>query len=730
MANERGSFSSPEPSYGSPVPITDRPASLNDRPGEGHALKDAFPATTNGQAIHPWTPKGKPSEIQRFIGWSCGLVLILVCGWGLLAVALYLTRHETRNMEVAGGVAALLSLGMFFFLERNLWLSRFMGLRITEKTVPWAEALFLWVFGIPGLLWRSTQNEQAEAAARAAGEAKGSRKGSQQDTQQVDSTREVIETIVFVVVLVLLLKSFVAEAFVIPTGSMAQTLWGYQKVVSCPKCGQDFPVNCSSEVDPTDGPPTHVNGCTCPNCLQPIAFANSDPDYLHAHPDHVVIPDPGWSSGDRVLVAKFVYDLLEKVPDRLDVVVFKYPGDEDHFPITGPQKNHVPMNYIKRLIGRGGETIAIHKGKIYVLTVDKGLQYDEYEKAKTDPQLASLLWQLKYTHRNDSEAERRFKQGQFLIVRKSPDTMLAMKRLVYDNDHPAKDMQDQPRWFSIDQNLWASNGGNGFLVDAADKEDTHWLRYHHLLRGFHGKPRLITDFMGYNTWEGGLHGGAPSENWASDLILECEVDVDKAEGDLVLELSKGVDRFRARWDLSSGMCTLLRVTDDRETKLDSKPTKLTRKGTYRLRFANVDDKLTVWVDGSLPFGEEGVIYTPALESGPTKENDLDRPASIGVRGAALKVNHLKLYRDTYYTVGQRPSDSDVAGIDFSDPETWRPLRNMPLLTIYVQPDHFLCMGDNSPESSDGRSWGLVPKRLMLGRALMVYYPFNRVGRIR
>jgi signal peptidase I len=44
--------------------------------------------------------------------------------------------------------------------------------------------------------------------------------------------------------------------------------------------------------------------------------------------------------------------------------------------------------------------------------------------------------------------------------------------------------------------------------------------------------------------------------------------------------------------------------------------------------------------------------------------------------------------------------------------------------MYVQPSHYLCLGDNSPESSDGRYWGLVPQRLLLGRALMVYYPFN------
>src|SRR5262249_35048353 len=55
-----------------------------------------------------------------------------------------------------------------------------------------------------------------------------------------DTFREIIETVVFVVVLVLLLKSFVAEAFVIPTGSMAETLYGYQKLVTCPVCGEEF----------------------------------------------------------------------------------------------------------------------------------------------------------------------------------------------------------------------------------------------------------------------------------------------------------------------------------------------------------------------------------------------------------------------------------------------------------------------------------------------------------
>jgi signal peptidase I len=81
-----------------------------------------------------------------------------------------------------------------------------------------------------------------------------------------DSFREVVETVVFVIVLVLLLKTFVAEAFVIPTGSMATTLLGNHLDVECPQCKYRFIVNASSELDDPTGLPHAVQGCTCENC--------------------------------------------------------------------------------------------------------------------------------------------------------------------------------------------------------------------------------------------------------------------------------------------------------------------------------------------------------------------------------------------------------------------------------------------------------------------------------
>ena len=92
---------------------------------------------------------------------------------------------------------------------------------------------------------------------------------------QRSSIRDFLETVVFfIVVAALLLKTFVAEAYVIPTGSMATTLWGNQKDVQCPRCGYTFPVNCSSEGDVHSGPSVAVLGCTCPNCRHEITEKN------------------------------------------------------------------------------------------------------------------------------------------------------------------------------------------------------------------------------------------------------------------------------------------------------------------------------------------------------------------------------------------------------------------------------------------------------------------------
>jgi len=49
----------------------------------------------------------------------------------------------------------------------------------------------------------------------------------------------------------------------------------------------------------------------------------------------------------------------------------------------------------------------------------------------------------------------------------------------------------------------------------------------------------------------------------------------------------------------------------------------------------------------------------------------------------------------------------------------------PGVRITVPPHRYLAMGDNSASSLDGRSWGTIPDKDVVGRPLFIYYPFTR-----
>ena len=57
-------------------------------------------------------------------------------------------------------------------------------------------------------------------------------------------------------ILALVVRGFEAQAFVIPTGSMAPTLMGRHKEITCPQCGFVYAVNASEEVEPRAYPAT------------------------------------------------------------------------------------------------------------------------------------------------------------------------------------------------------------------------------------------------------------------------------------------------------------------------------------------------------------------------------------------------------------------------------------------------------------------------------------------
>ena len=203
---------------------------------------------------------------------------------------------------------------------------------------------------------------------------------SRKPARRADNWRETIESIVVAFVLAFLFRTFEAEAFVIPTGSMAPTLYGQHRDVYCEQCGTRFAAgvnSSSSDAEVSDGviiPGFRSHFAVCPNAN--CRFPNN------------VLEDEIFA-GDRILVNKFPYEF--KNPERWDVVVFKFP-------------EQARTNYIKRLAGMPGEELKIEGGNVWVRPLNK------------------------------PEAE-------FAIARKSPEKQRRLQLPVHDNDHPARAAQ-------------------------------------------------------------------------------------------------------------------------------------------------------------------------------------------------------------------------------------------------------------------------------------------------
>lgn len=533
------------------------------------------------------------------------------------------------------------------------------------------------------------------------------------------AVRETVESVVIAFVLAFMFRTFEAEAFVIPTGSMAPTLMGRHKDLTCPECGFAFQASASEEVN-EDGTPKRdfqlhmVRRCTCPMCRHTFEVDTGRKEHRSF-------------KGDRIIVAKFPYQFGE--PQRWDVAVFRYPGE-------------AYKNYIKRLVGLPHETVRIYCGDIYV-------------------------------------RDHRQQDAEFQIQRKPPGKLLAMLQPVFDNDlMPAviRSGFSTPRWQPEQvpagtPNWQAEDDCRAYRVAAGSQTEV-WLRYRHLvptkaqwamvLRGGQRqplppgeqlRPQLVSDFSAYNSsqsWEFPQQPDLIGLHPVGDLALECQLEVLSQSGQAILELVKGGRRFQCRFDIANGAATM--CVDGQPTVISGgkqyqyHPTARTGvcgPGKYRLRLSNCDEQLLLWVDGKLVRFDADTCYPPLHNQQPQVE-DL-APAGIASLGAALRVSSLKLWRDVYYIAdssSQPLSDYPKSEIglppspDFlADSKQWSVFQRRRAVEFTLKTDEFLALGDNSPKSKDSRVWGgvevdgkLVPscvhRDLLIGKALFIHWPHS------
>jgi signal peptidase I len=514
--------------------------------------------------------------------------------------------------------------------------------------------------------------------------------------------RDTIESILIAFILAFIFRAFVVEAFVIPTGSMAPTLLGAHARFTCDDCGYQFDHNYSSPGGDDQSIPAQVPGDLFPPPTRD--FRDRDEHHLDCPNCGHVLHDPTRPRkpvpihyGDRILVLKYAY--LLSSPARWDVVVFKTPDrtDDERRQVVPPYT----VNYIKRLVGRPGESAFILDGDIYVGAAD-------------------------------AEPERH------VVQTKPRSAQEALWRIVYDNDYrPAREDWREP---------WVGDGGDGWgpapghrdagltpqrVLKFDNPAGAGWLRFD---AEASGGNQALTDWLAYaatkyaGAGDSYDHRSLIGRNNVSDLKLSLFYERHGGDGPLRLQLTKLGRAFTA--ELTPGRARLLSgdERDGEPVELASAALPTSSGRPLHVEFMNVDYQVTLRVDGRDLIRTTPEQYRPDVDTllrGWRSKTQPKPEIRLGAEAQACTLSHITLWRDVYYT--NQDSENYSSDIKWGIPS--RPVR--------LGPDEYWVLGDNSLMSGDGRYWGMpvdlpeeglraqpgvVPGRFLLGKAFFVYWP--------
>jgi signal peptidase I len=201
----------------------------------------------------------------------------------------------------------------------------------------------------------------------------------------------------------------------------------------------------------------------------------------------------------------------------------------------------------------------------------------------------------------------------------------------------------------------------------------------------------------------------------SDLMVRFYCRSAGSQGRVGIALSKYETNYKAWIDLAGEMVICRDEKGKESEELARKSIEpLNIDDSNIIKFANVDHQLI------FQFGNEKLTYdlgSDLEDAGPIKK-DIDPQVEIFGAGK-LTLSHIAIFRDIHYT---EPRTSLRAKED--DP-------------LFLEENQFFVLGDNSPNSEDGRLWdrvgvankglpnyrmGIVPRDYLVGKALFVYWP--------
>jgi signal peptidase I len=100
---------------------------------------------------------------------------------------------------------------------------------------------------------------------------------------------------------------------------------------------------------------------------------------------------------------------------------------------------------------------------------------------------------------------------------------------------------------------------------------------------------------------------------------------------------------------------------------------------------------------------------------------LDRSKSYIKRVIGLPGDTVQIDRGTVFVNGQLLDEPYV-------PDEFRDRQSLPAATVPA--DNYFVLGDHRSSSNDSRAWGTVGRRDIYGKAVFVYWPLDKMGRLK
>lgn len=454
---------------------------------------------------------------------------------------------------------------------------------------------------------------------------------------------------------------------------------------------------------------------------------------LHGRPD----------GGDRIFCSKLNYRFRQ--PKRWEVAVFEFPYESarrsDVYNISEQYKG---QNFVKRIVGLPGETLAIFRGDIWIRKSGSA-----YERAVKPDSVQRGMWLKVYAENFNDIALNEFETfwkmvGGEAILRRGEPLLLNARSEAVRMDYrplvpagerretlaelpgvPDRYVLEQPVQFRCRGTL--PEGGDcghvftktietqnimGRCPRCHTMSDERSAVFYHRRSGLPSVGRFAVNPR-YASQGEEVAPRQAEYHLVPDLRVVADVSLEQGATSVTFTLREDA-RYAQAVIYGDGRVEIL--ANGEAARPDWRGTSSVRPGgRHRVEFYVVDGTVRLFVDNAA----EPVLEGPFWNDSRGMPRNLPRASGVSLTasGGEVTVSGLSIDRDVYYYSGwERERGERFVQMSSSG-------------EVLINADSFFPMGDHCTSSFDARSWGPVHLSLLRGPALFIWWPPERISRI-